>query len=118
MFQQDQWLVQLPKVFVVSICHSKLLLLEATVANQKLIQSYAAPLYEHGIVKFASRSSYDTHDLQSALQSVGSLQMTPLSDNVDLASVGMQLVDWNYQANPSAGEGSLLSDAVPLRYKL
>jgi hypothetical protein len=118
MWTQNQWLIQLPKVFVVSVSHAKLLLLEATVANQKLIQTFAAPLYEHGQVRFAARSSYDTHDLQSALQSVGSLQMSVLNDNVDLASVNIQVVDYNYKASPSAGEGSLLLDAVPLRYKL
>jgi hypothetical protein len=118
MFQQNQWLLQLPKCYVVSVAHHKLLLLEATLANQKLLQNFAAPLYEHGATRFAGRSSYETHDLQSALQAVGSLQMSALTDNVDLASANMQVVDWNYMANPSAGQGSLLVDSVPLRYKL
>ena len=118
MLQQNQWLLQLPKCMVVSVCHHKLLLLEATVANQKLLQTYAAPLYEHGATRFAGRVSYDTHDLQSALQSVGSLQMSSLLDNLDLASVNMQVVDWNYTASPTAGTGSLLVDAVPLRYSM
>ena len=118
MYEQNQWLLQLPKVMVVSVCHHKLLLLEATLQNQRLLQTFAAPLYEHGAVRFASRLSYDTSDLQNALQSVGSLQMSALLDNIDLATVNVQLVDWNYQANASAGQGSLLVDASPLHYLL
>jgi hypothetical protein len=33
MFQQNQWLLQLPKCMIVSIAHHKLLILEATLAN-------------------------------------------------------------------------------------
>jgi hypothetical protein len=118
MYQQKQWLLQLPKVMVVSVCHHKLLILESTLANQRLLQTFAAPLYEHGAVRFASRLSYETYDLQTALQSVGTLQMSALLDNVDLATVNAQLVDWNYKASPSAGQGSLLVDSSPLHYKL
>jgi hypothetical protein len=118
MYQENQWLLQLPKVMVVSVCHHKLLLLEATLQNQRLLQTFAAPLYEHGAVRYASRLSYDTSDLQNALQSVGSLQMSALMDNVDLAAVNIQVCDWNYKAGASAGEGSLLVDATPLRYLL
>jgi hypothetical protein len=118
MYQQNQWLLQLPKVMVVSVCHHKLLLLESTLANQRLLQTFGAPLYEHGSVRFASRLSYESHDLQSALQSVGSLQMQSLMDNSDLASVNMQLCDWNYMASAPAGQGSLLVDASPLHYSL
>jgi hypothetical protein len=118
MSQQNQWLLQLPKCMIVSIAHHKLLILETTVANQKLVQTFGAPLYEHGATRFASRMSYETHDLQSALQAVGSLQMNALLDNLDLAAANQQLVDWNYKANPSAGQGSLLVDSTPLRYKL
>jgi hypothetical protein len=118
MYQQNQWLIQLPKVMVVSVCHHKLLLLESTLANQRLLQTFGAPLYEHGAVRFASRLSYESHDLQSALQSVGSLQMHALQDNVDLASVNAQVVDYNYQQNAAAGQGSLLVDPAPLHYYL
>ena len=118
MFQQHQWLLQLPKCMIVSVAHHKLLIMEATLTNQKLLQTFAAPLYEHGGTRFASRTSYETHEMQSALQAVGSLQMSALLDNIDLASIGMVLVDWNYMASPSAGQGSLLVDAAPLHYKL
>ena len=118
MYEQNQWLLQLPKVMVVSVCHHKLLLMEATLQNQKLLQTFAAPLYEHGAVRYASRLSYDTSDLQNALQSVGSLQMNALMDNIDLATVNIQVVDWNYEAGASAGQGSLLVDASPLHYLL
>jgi hypothetical protein len=118
MYEQNQWLLQLPKCMVVSVCHHKLLLMESTLANQKLLQTFAAPLYEHGAVRFASRLSYESHDLQSALQSVGSLQMSSLMDNSDLSSVSIQAVDWNYMANAPAGQGSVLVDTSPLHYSL
>ena len=118
MYEQNQWLLQLPKVMVVSVCHHKLLLMESTLTNQRLLQTFGAPLYEHGAVRYASRLSYETNDLQNALQSVGSLQMTPLLDNSDLASVNIQVIDWNYMANASVGQGSLLVDPEPLHYLL
>ena len=41
----------------------------------------------------------------------------PFSNNIDLRAAHMQLIDWNYEANPvSTGDGSLLSDPTPLRY--
>jgi hypothetical protein len=44
--------------------------------------------------------------------------MSALLDNVDLAAVNIQVVDWNYQANAASGQGSLLVDETPLHYKL
>ena len=56
-----------------------------------------------------------------ALKSVGFCHKgeLPFSNNLDLrvGSAHMQLIDWNYEANPaSSSAGSLLSDPTPLRY--
>jgi hypothetical protein len=91
--------------------------MERTLTNEKLIQSYGSPLYTFGSVRFASRTSYETKDLAGALAAMGALlPSTSLMDNVDLEGVQMQVADWNYQANASAGQGSLLLDTSPLVY--
>ena len=113
-----QWLLQLsPSVLLVSVAGAKALILERTLTNEKLIQSYGSPLYTFGSVKFASRTSYETKDLAGALASMGALlPSSTFMDNFDLESVGIQVVDWHYQANASAGQGSLLVDSSPLVY--
>jgi 2-methylaconitate cis-trans-isomerase PrpF len=118
MHLSHQWLLQLsPSVFLVSISGTKALILERTLTNEKLVQSYGSPLYTFGSVRFASRTSYETKDLAGALAAMGALLPTgTLMDNLDLASVKAQIVDWFYKANPSAGQGSLMSDASPLVY--
>ena len=104
-------------VLVVSVSHHKLLILENTLANARLVQQYGAPLYVGGLVLFAARTSYDTHSLESALADVGSLVTTTLTDNISLGTVNIQVVDWNYQASAPAGSGSLLTDSAPLHYQ-
>ena len=118
MHLSHQWLLQLsPSVLLVSIAGTKALLLERTLTNEKLIQSYGSPLYTFGSVRFASRTSYETKDLAAALAAMGALLPTgTLLDNIDLSVVHAKIVDWNFMANPSAGQGSLMSDASPLVY--
>jgi hypothetical protein len=113
-----QWLLQLsPSVLLVSVAGAKALILERTLTNEKLIQSYGSPLYTFGSIKFASRTSYETKDLAGALASMGALlPSSTFMDNVDLEQVGIQVADWHYQANASAGQGSLLVDSSPLVY--
>ena len=113
-----QWLLQLsPSVLMVSVAGTKALIMERTLTNEKLIQSYGGPLYIFGSVRFASRTSYETKDLAGALAAMGALlPSTSLMDNVDLEGVQMQVADWNYQANASASQGSLLLDTSPLVY--
>jgi hypothetical protein len=113
-----QWLLQLsPSVLLVSVAGTKALIMERTLTNEKLIQSYGSPLYTFGSVRFASRTSYETKDLAGALAAMGALlPSTSLLDNTDLASVNMLVADWNYEAGAAAGQGSLLLDTSPLVY--
>ena len=103
-------------VMVVSVSHHKLLVLENTLQNSRLVQQYGAALYVGGLTLFAARNSYDTHSLTSALTAVGTLVSGSLTDNISLAAEHMQVVDFNYQAGAAAGAGSLLSDSTPLHY--
>ena len=118
MHLSNQWLLQLsPSVLMVSVAGTKALILERTLTNEKLIQSYGSPLYTFGSVRFASRTSYETKDLAGALAAMGALlPSSSLSDNTNLEQVHIQVADWNYEAGASAGQGSLLLDASPLVY--
>ena len=107
-------------VVCVSIGAVKLLVMETTLTSQKLITSYL-PIYLGGEVRWASRTTSLVLSTTDALKSVGFCHKTelPFSNNLDLrvGSAHMQLIDWNYEANPaSSSAGSLLSDPTPLRY--
>ena len=107
-------------VVCVSIGAAKLLVLETTLISQKLITSYL-PIYLGGEVRWASRTTSLVLSTTDALKSVGFCHKgeLPFSNNLDLrvGAAHMQLVDWNYEANPaSSSAGSLLSDPTPLRY--
>jgi hypothetical protein len=107
-------------VVCVSIGAVKLLVLETTLTSQKLITSYL-PIYLGGEVRWASRTTSLVLSTTDALKSVGFCHKTelPFANNLDLrvGSAHMQLIDWNYEANPAtSGTGSLLSDPTPLRY--
>ena len=100
-----------------SVAGTKALILERTLINEKLFQSYGSPLYTFGSVRFASRTSYETKDLAGALAAMGAIiPNSILLDNISLEAVNMVLADWNYEANASAGQGSLLVDSSPLVY--
>ncbi len=105
-------------VIFVSISAVKGLVLESSLTNQKLITSFL-PLLLGGEVRWASRTTSLVLSTTDALKSVGYCHRgeLPFSNNIDLREAHMQLVDWNYEANPaSSSDGSLLSDPVPLRY--
>ena len=105
-------------VIFVSISAVKGLVLESSLTNQKLITSFL-PLLLGGEVRWASRTTSLVLSTTDALKSVGYCHRgeLPFSNNIDLREAHMQLVDWNYEANPaSSSAGSLLSDPVPMRY--
>jgi hypothetical protein len=121
MRRNSQWNVYASDdVVCVSVGAAKLLVLESSLLNQKLITSYL-PIYLGGEVRWASRTASLVLSTTDALKSVGFCHMgeLPFSSNLDLRVGGahMQLVDWNYEASPaSSSVGSLLSDPTPLRY--
>jgi hypothetical protein len=107
-------------VVCVSIGAVKLLVMETTLISQKLITSYL-PIYLGGEVRWASRTTSLVLSTTDALKSVGFCHKgeLPFSNNLTLrtGSAHMQLIDWNFEANPaSSSAGSLLSDPTPLRY--
>jgi hypothetical protein len=105
-------------VVCVSIGAVKLLVMETTLTSQKLITSYL-PIMLGGEVRWASRTTSLVLSTTDALKSVGYCHKgeLPFSNNLTLRDAHMQLVDWNYEGNPSnSSSGSLLSDPTPLRY--
>ena len=95
----------------------KLLLMENTLQNQKLLTSFV-PVYTGDQLLFVHRSMSSVMSLTSALRTVGfCVKGLPYNNNLDLrlGNTFIQLVDWNYQASLStSGEGTLLNDGTPL----
>ena len=105
-------------VIFVSISAVKGLVLESSLTNQKLITAFL-PTLLGGEVRWASRTTSLVLSTTDALKSVGYCHRgeLPFSNNLDLRAAHMQLVDWNYEANPpDSTSGSLLSDPNPLVY--
>ena len=105
-------------IIFVSISAVKGLVLESSLTNQKLITAFL-PTLLGGEVRWASRTTSLVLSTTDALKSVGYCHTgdLPFSNNLDLRAAQMQLVDWNYEANPpDSTSGSLLSDPTPLVY--
>ena len=107
-------------VLVVSVSASKLLLLETTLVNQKLITSFL-PVYIGGEIRWCSRQTSLTLSTTDALMSVGFCfkGSVPFANNFDLRTGGanMQVVDWYYvAAPPDLTTGSMLADPTPIQY--
>ena len=118
-----QWLLQpSDDVMIVSVGYTKLLIMETTLINQKLITSFT-PVYQGGRTLFAHRSMSQLLSLDDALQSVGFCKQTAaaFATNVDLVNglnpTRIVLVDWRFFASPTeADRGSLLYDPTPIVY--
>jgi hypothetical protein len=97
----------------------KLLLLENTLQNQKLLTSFVA-CYTGDELLFQHRSMSSVVSLTDALRTVGfCVKGLPYANNLDLrlAGTGIQVVDWQYAASVTdAQPGSKLSDGTPLVY--
>lgn len=116
------WLLQASDdVVVVSVSSTKLLILEQTLVNQKLLASFA-PCYCGGRTLFQHRTMSLMLTLEEALLSVGFAKTgtDPYASNIQLTaapSPHILVVDWNFRASPTAGTpGSLLEDATPITY--
>ena len=121
MRQNSQWQVLTSDdVTVASVNAVKLLVLENSIVNQKLLSQYL-PTYIGDQVRFVHRTSSLVLSLTDALKSVGFCHTSalPFANNLDLRLGGahLMLVDWNFKASPAtSAEGSLLNDGTPLRY--
>ena len=122
MRQNAQWQVAAnDDVQIVSINAVKGMLCETSLINQKLLTSFV-PTYVGDQVRFVHRTMSTVLSLTDALKSLGFCHpaaTAPYNNNLDLrlASTGIQLFDWNYEASPAdSTSGSLLNDGNPLRY--
>jgi hypothetical protein len=119
MRSQKQWQIAASEDITIVSANGgiKLLLLENTLQNQKLLTSFV-PVYTGDELLFVHRSMSSVLSLTDALRSVGfCVKSLPYSNNLDLrlGNTGIQLVDWNYQASLSDSfQGSKLSDGSPL----
>ncbi len=97
----------------------KLLCLENTLQNQKLLTSFAA-CYTGDELLFQHRSMSSVMPLTDALRAVGfCVKGLPFKNNLDLrlGATGIQVVDFYYQASvANSEEGSKLSDNTPIVY--
>ena len=108
---RNQWLLQLSEdIMAISISGTKLLLLESSLTNQKLISSYL-PLYMHGATRFAHRNLSQLATMYDALAQSGHCWKTATSvqNNSHLFEANALLIDWNYPT-------SVMDDATPLSY--
>ena len=119
---KGQWFLQASEDIVVVSVGTKLLILEASLVNQKLLQAFA-PLYQLGAVRFQHRNVSQLANLTTALQQSGYCHKAtlPFANNFDLKSASnppsIQAVDWYYTAFPvSSSDGTLLEDSAPITF--
>ena len=120
---QGQWFVQASDEVIVVSVGTKLLLMESSLTNQKLLQQ-CTPLYtSSGQTVFQNKLASAQSSLTGALQKSGYLMQAalPFVGNYDLAAApgppAVQIVDWFYQASPtSSTQGSQLTDATPIAF--
>lgn len=122
MRQRNQYLLQASDDVAVISTGTKLILLEMTLTNQKLMSSFVLT-YSGGKTLCVHRSMSLAQSLASALQSVGFAKLTAgeYTGNASLSEGSnpprIRVVDWYFRASPSAGNpGSVLDDGQPIVY--
>ena len=108
---RGQWLLQLSDdIMAVGISGTKLLLLESSLTNQKLISSFL-PVYLHGQTRFAHRNLSQLATMYDALAQSGHCwkTVTSVQTNAHLFEANALLIDWFYGS-------SVMDDATPIRY--
>ena len=121
MRQSKQWQVAASEDVTVVAANGglKLLVLENTLLNQKLLTSFVA-CYTGDELLFQHRSMSSVVSLTEALRTVGfCVKGLPFANNLDLrlAGTGIQVIDWFYAASVTEAQpGSRLSDGTPLVY--
>jgi hypothetical protein len=113
-------------IIIVNICGAKLMILETTFLNQKLMKSYNF-IYSRGGVRGVHRNLSTVVSLTDALVSVGynKASSTAFNNNYDLETSlpdaerpRIKLVDYHYIQSPTTSTtGTLLSDAVTMIYE-
>ena len=125
MSRNQYYLMGSDDVMIINVDGVKLLILETTFMNQKLMNSFSFH-YIRGKVRCIHRNLATVMNLTDALISVGYKKSTStaLANNFDLQETlvdgdrpSIQIFDLNYVANPSSSTaGSLLEDNTPINY--
>ena len=125
MSRNQYYLMASDDVMLVNVDGVKLLILETTFMNQKLMNSFSFH-YIRGKVRCIHRNLATIMDLTDALISVGYKKSTSVAfvNNFDLQETlvdgnrpRIQIFYLNYVANPSSSTaGSLLEDSPPINY--
>jgi hypothetical protein len=110
-------------IMIINVSGVKLLILETTVMNQKLMNNYTFA-YIRGKVRAIHRNLSIIRNLTDALISVGyQLHGSPFSNNYSLQGAlttaqmpNIQIFDLNYVSNPTIMTGSKLEDTTPIVY--
>ncbi len=115
---RGQWFLQASEDVVVVSNGTRLLLLEATLVNQKMLQQFAC-IDLSGRTLFQHRGCSQIVTLTAALQQSGYCMkaLLPFSGNFDLRSApnppAIAVVDWYYDAFPAdSASGSQLEGAL------
>ena len=118
MKERGQWFLQASEDVIVVSNGVKLLVLEASLVNQKLLQQFAC-ISLSGRALFQHRSCSQIVTLTAALQQSGYCMKAslPFAGNLDLRSApnppAIQIVDWFYDAFPAdSASGSQLAGVL------
>lgn len=125
MRSRDQYYLQASDEITIVNCETKLLVLESTFLNQKLLNSYVFTYYNNGL-RGVHRNLSTLNTLTEALASVGFKKTTAdlfnsnydLETNLpDLERPRIKVVDYYYKEVPTSEvPGSLLVDATQIRF--
>jgi hypothetical protein len=110
-------------IMIINVSGVKLLILQTTFMNQKLMNNYTFA-YLRGKVRAIHRNLSTIKTLTDALVSVGDkLNGSPFSNNYSLQGAmttaqmpHIQIFDLNYLSTPAGNTGSKLEDATPIVY--
>ena len=115
------WLMPNEDVICLRVGYAKLLFMEASFQNQKLLNA-GSPCYEGGAVKFNMRCSAQTMTLDEALASVGHYRTRPVEYESDWDmqqetgdhNPRIRAVDYKFRIDASnATQGTQLEDGTP-----
>ena len=124
MYSKNMYYLQASEdIMIINVSGVKLLILETTVMNQKLMNNYTFA-YIRGKVRAIHRNLSIIRNLTDALISVGyQLNGSPFSNNYSLQGAlttaqmpNIQIFDLNYVSNPTIMTGSKLEDTTPIVY--
>ena len=124
MYSKNMYYLQASEdIMIINVSGVKLLILETTVMNQKLMNNYTFA-YLRGKVRAIHRNLSTIRNLTDALISVGyQLNGSPFSNNYSLQGAlttaqmpHIQIFDLNYVSNPTIITGSQLEDTNPIVY--